>query len=186
VRGLGGLAAALALTASAAGAQQAGYSSHLVNDTTLVLVAGERATVRLESDGRLTLLSVFHALPAEATPGQARGEARELVTAPPGTVAFVLGNLAAGGNLKVENATSRAFDYRAAFLDGPDWPAKALPISVCTVLPRVASFEGWERRNPPALLVGALRPRDSNQVICPAPADSSGDGPPSGLKPADD
>jgi len=47
-----------------------------------------------------------------------------------------------------------------------------------------AQAQQAERRNPPALLVGALTPRESNQLNCPAPSADSA--PPSGLNPTDD
>lgn len=178
-----GLAAAVLVAASAALAQAASepLGSRLVGDRTLLLVAGERATVRLADDGRLTLLSVVHAEPAEAAPhGQAppaaRGSPSPLVTTPPGTVALVLGNAAGGAHLKIENGTALAFDYQAAILDGAELPARAVATSVCTVLPRLASFENWERRRLPAMLLGGFSPRQTSHVSCPEPR-----GPPAGL-----
>jgi hypothetical protein len=180
---LAGLAAAVLLAAQAASAQAASelLGSHLVGDRTLLLVAGERATVRLADDGRLTLLSVVHAEPAEAAPrGQAPpsgpGSPNPLVTTPPGTVAMVLGNAAGGARLKIENGTTLAFDYQAAMLDGAELPARAVATSVCTVLPHLASFENWERRRLPAMLLGGFASRQTSQVSCPEPR-----GPPAGL-----
>jgi hypothetical protein len=164
---------ALALAMGATAAVAAG-ASHLTDETTLRLSPGERVTVRLGPAGRLTLVSVVpedaaHALPPKPGVPKPPGAGNPLVETPDGTVSFLTGAMADGAILKVENGTSKAFDYQAVLLMGTDAAPVREPTGVCTVLPLLASWETWPRRRVNAILLSRFTPRDTNQVVCQEP-----------------
>jgi hypothetical protein len=172
--GLAALALLLPLAASAAPAPAPAGASHLADATTLMLSPGERVTVRLGPGGSLTLVSVVpedvtHALPPK--PGRVKPPSAEnpLVETPDGTVSFLAGPTGAGAILKIENGTSKAFDYQAVLLMGPDAAPVREPTGVCTVLPLLPSWETWPNRQVNAILLSHFTPRDTNQVVCQEP-----------------
>jgi hypothetical protein len=175
MRGAAGIVAlALVVGASAsaaAGAEPAPAASRLADETTLRLSPGERVTVRLGPGGRLTLVSVVsedaaHALPPKPGVPKPPGAGNPLVETPDGTVSFLTGAMGDGAILKVENGTSKAFDYQAVLLMGTDAAPVREPTGVCTVLPLLASWETWPRRRVNAILLSHFTPRDTNQVVC--------------------
>ena len=173
----GMVALALVTGASAAAAEPAPPppgASHLTDETTLLLSPGERVTVRLGSGGRLTLVSAIpedgtHALPPKPGPVKPPGAGNPLVETPEGTVSFLAGPKGDGAILKVENGTSKAFDYQAVLLTGTDAAPVREPTGVCTVLPLLPSWETWPRRRVNAILLSHFTPRDTNQVVCQEP-----------------
>jgi hypothetical protein len=177
VWGAAGIAALALLLPPAAMADQApspAGASHLADATTLMLSPGERVTVRLGPGGSLTLVSVVpedvaHALPPR--PGRVKppGAGNPLVETPEGTVSFLAGRQGDGAILKVENGTSKAFDYQAVLLIGPGSAPVREPTGVCTVLPLLPSWETWPRRQVNAILLSHFTPRDTNQVVCQEP-----------------
>jgi hypothetical protein len=172
--GIAALALLLPLAASAAPAPAPAGASHLADATTLMLSPGERVTVRLGPGGSLTLVSVVpedvtHALPPK--PGRVKppSAGNPLVETPDGTVSFLAGPTGAGAILKIENGTSKAFDYQAVLLMGPDAAPVREPTGVCTVLPLLPSWETWPNRQVNAILLSHFTPRDTNQVVCQEP-----------------
>jgi hypothetical protein len=166
---LGLAAGALALTWPAAAAQAAG--SRLQGESSLMLVAGERVTVRLGPQGRLTLISIQPAAAETAAPprpGRPKppSEGNPLVETEAGAIAAVLGSRDGTAWLRIENGTSRAFDYRADLVTG----ATLQPTAVCTVLPLLSGYESWEKRAVPAILLSHFVSRDTSEVDCPQPA----------------
>jgi hypothetical protein len=178
MRGAAAIAAlALVMGTSAAAAEQTrspAGASHLTDETTLLLSPGERVTVRLGPDGRLTLVSVVpedaaHALPPRPGVPKPPGVGNPLVETPEGTVSFLTGAMGDGAVLKVENGTSKAFDYQVVLLMGTDAAPVREPTGVCTVLPLLSGYETWPRRRVNAILLNHFTPRDTNQVVCQEP-----------------
>ena len=181
--GIAALALLLPLAASAAPAPSPAGVSHLADATTLMLSPGERVRVRLGPAGSLTLVSVVpedvtHALPPK--PGRVKppSAGNPLVEAPEGTVSFLAGPMGEGAILKVENGTSKAFDYQAVLLMGPDAAPVREPTGVCTVLPLLPSWETWPKRQVNAILLSHFTPRDTNQVVCQEPRKAPAAAPP--------
>ena len=168
MRGAAGLVAVVLALAPAAA--QAG-ASHLLNDTSLLLAPGERVTVRPAAGGRLTLVSAVpedpaHALPPRPGP-KGPGAGNPLIETADGTVSFLIGPMGDGAILKVENGTSKAFDYQAVLLlagAGEGAPVRE-PTGVCTVLPLLPSWETWPRRRVTGILLSHFVSRDTNQVV---------------------
>ncbi|HEV7386154.1 MAG TPA: hypothetical protein VGN89_14830 [Phenylobacterium sp.] len=161
----------LPLAASAAPAPSPAAASHLADATSLMLSPGERVTVRLGPSGGLTLVSVVpedvtHALPPKPGRVNPPNAGNPLVEAPEGTVSFLAGPMGDGAVMKVENGTSKAFDYQAVLLAGPDAAPVREPTGVCTVLPLLPSWETWPKRQVNAILLSHFTPRDTNQVVC--------------------
>ena len=172
--GIAALGLLLPLAASADPAPSPTGVSHLADATTLMLSPGERVTVRLGPGGSLTLVSVVpedvtHALPPK--PGRVKppSAGNPLVATPEGTVSFLAGPTGDGAILKVENGTSKTFDYQAVLLMGPDAAPVREPTGVCTVLPLLPSWETWPNRQVNAILLSHFTPRDTNQVVCQEP-----------------
>jgi len=164
------LACLASLALAAVASAQAAPTSHVEGGDVLVLVAGERVTLRLADTGKLQIDSVIPAQVFEAAPpsagGRKLGPKDPLITAPSGAVALVLGQVGDAAWLKIENGTSLAFDYEA-------WAPKAggglEPTNVCTVLPLLAGYEQWPGRRLPRLVLNRFTPRATNSVDCPQP-----------------
>ncbi|RAK58623.1 hypothetical protein DJ021_01840 [Phenylobacterium hankyongense] len=174
-RALGAVAVALALATSAAAQPAgAGHLSHLLNDTDLLLFAGERVTVKLTPDGRLALVSAVRADPAEALPPKpgrrlAPGTGDPLAQVAEGAISLLMGPQGDATVLKVENGTSKAFDYRAVLLSQVGPTQTGEPVTVCTVLPLLPGYESWAGRHAKAMRLSHFTPRDTNEVVCPQP-----------------
>lgn len=167
---LAALALALALQAPAATAAP-GFASHLAGDDGLVLAAGERVTVKLGDDNRLTLVSISAADPVQALPPRPRApHPADDLSPDEGALTLLMGPVADATVLKIDSGVSRAFDYRAQLLTSA--ADKAGPaVAVCTVLPLLPSFEQWEHRHGGALLLNHFRLRATNEVVCGDGAD---------------
>jgi hypothetical protein len=176
------LVLALAMPA-AAQAPSPARVSHLADETTLLLSSGERVTVRLGPGGRLALVSVVaedpaHALPPKPGVVKPPSAGNPLVETPEGTVSFLMGPMGDGAILKIENGTSKAFDYQAVLLTGTDAAPVREPTGVCTVLPLLPSWETWPKRRVTAILLSHFTPRDTNQVVCQEPRKAPAAAPP--------
>ena len=94
---------------------------------TLSIRAGETVTVRIEGDP-----AGFVELSRQQ--GEAAGPRAD------GTIRFTF----SGGAmpvLQVENGYGQGFDYRARMFAG----SRSAQTSVCTVMPRIMGFEGWQQ-----------------------------------------
>jgi hypothetical protein len=170
------LALALAVVSPAPAVAQppSAMNSHAVGEGGLLLAPGERVTLRLGPGGRVTVLSITLADPADIAPPKDAPEAAPLgrsalVKAPPGTISLVYGYFGSDTLLRVENATARGLDYAAALLVGDEPSAGGEPTSVCTVRSGLASFEFWGGRRVPALLLTRFTARPTNDAVCSRP-----------------
>ena len=155
-------------------APAAQFASHLEGDGALVLAPNERVTLRLTPAGRLEIVDI-HVATAQAVlppkPGRKAPErpgGNPFIDAPEGTVAFLLAQVDSLAMLKVENATSQAFDYEAWITPGR--PVGTLePTSVCTSLPLLAGYEQWPGRQITRLVLNRFKSKPTNGVDCPQP-----------------
>jgi hypothetical protein len=173
-RALGAVAVTLALATPAAAQTAAGHQSHLLNDTSLLLVAGERVTVKLSPDGHLAFVSAVRAAPAGALPPKpgrrlAPGAGDPLAQVSEGAISLLMGAQGDATVLKIDNGTSKAFDYRAVLLNDIAPTSAGQPAVVCTVLPLLPGYESWPGRHAKAMLLSHFAPRDTNEVVCPQP-----------------
>jgi hypothetical protein len=95
---------------------------------TLSIAPGETVTVRIDGNP-----AGFVELSRER--GEAAGPRAE------NTIRFIF-NGGATPMLQVENGYAQGFDYRARMIVG----SRSAVTSVCTVMPRIMGFEGWQQR----------------------------------------
>ena len=110
------LAALMVAVAAPAFAQQA--------SPTLSVGLGETVTARIADDGFVEI---------SRARGAAEGERAE------NTVRFTFTSMNNMLVLQTENGYGQAFDYRARMFRG----RRGTDTSICTVLPRIATFEAW-------------------------------------------
>lgn len=146
--------------------QFAGRRSAFVQGT-LNVAAGERATLRRNPDGTYDLVRVDRIRIRDVLP-PAEGSRDQPNKAAPGTVRFSLhGGQDVGSLLKVENGQDEGLKYAGfivRFVGGqPRGPAAS---AVCTVPPRMATFEHWQE---PLIqvVVGGLERSDDMVPTCP-------------------
>jgi opacity protein-like surface antigen len=111
------LAAAALAAAAPASAQEA--------RPTVSIALGETVTVRVAGNGFVEL-------------SRARGDAEGARAE--NTIRFTFTTLNNMLMLKTENGYGQAFDYRARMIQG----RRSADTSICTVLPRVMTFETWQ------------------------------------------
>lgn len=93
----------------------------------ITIASGERVTVRVDDEGRFSVVRRETSSSGEDTPVE------------PDTVRFMLGEMGPQTMLQVENGYGRGFEYRARMFRG----ARSARTSTCTVLAGMATYEAW-------------------------------------------
>ncbi len=144
----------------------AGLQSAYIQGT-LNVVAGERATLRLNADGTYDLVEVDRIQVRDVMPPE-EGSSERPNRAPPGTIRFGLhARQDVGSLLKVENAQGQGLKYFGLivrYVGGQ--PLAPTETSVCSVPPGMVNFEHWPE---PVIqvVIGNLQRSDDALPVCP-------------------